>query len=74
MSGRGPRPGFQLAGLSDWTALASTVPSSGDVNPCSIFEVPRSTGDLQQGHIPVSNFNAASSLQGTGTTVVDISL
>ena len=53
--------------------LASTVPSNGDVNPYGVFEVPRSTGALQQGHILVSNFNAASNLQGTGTTIVDIS-
>jgi hypothetical protein len=53
--------------------LASTVPSNGDVNPYGVFEVPNSVGDLRQGHVLVSNFNAATNLQGTGTTIVDIS-
>jgi len=53
--------------------LASTVPGNGDVNPYGVFEVPNSIGDLKQGHVLVSNFNAASNLQGTGTTIVDIS-
>lgn len=65
--------GSILKRLKTIHTLASAVPSNGDVNPYGVFEVPRSTGDLQQGHILVSNFNAASNLQGTGTTIVDIS-
>jgi hypothetical protein len=65
--------GSILKRLKAINTLASTVPSNGDVNPYGVFEVPRSTGDLRQGHILVSNFNAASNLQGTGTTIVDIS-
>lgn len=52
--------------------LASTVPDNGDVNPYGVFEVKSSVGRLAAGHILVSNFNAASNLQGTGTTIVDV--
>src|ERR1700731_3142197 len=64
--------GSILKRLKTIHTLASTVPSNGDVNPYGVFEVKRSVGDLKQGHILVSNFNAASNLQGTGTTIVDI--
>ncbi len=50
----------------------STVPANGDVNPYGVAVVPRSTGKLVKGHVLVSNFNAASNLQGTGTTIVDV--
>jgi hypothetical protein len=53
----------------------STVPSNGDVNPYGVAFVPRqfpSGGKAHPGDILVSNFNAASNLQGTGTTIVDI--
>lgn len=50
----------------------STVPANGDVNPYGVAVVPRSTGKLVKGHVLVSNFNAVSNLQGTGTTVVDV--
>ena len=63
--------GSILQRLKTVRTLASTVPSNGDVNPYGIFEVPRGIGDLQQGHFLVSNFNAASNLQGTGRTIVD---
>ena len=52
--------------------LASTKPSNGDVNPYGVFEVPRTTGNLTKGHILVSNFNASTNLQGTGSTIVDV--
>ncbi|HWG26449.1 hypothetical protein [Actinospica sp.] len=55
------------------TLVASTVPANGDVNPYGVAIVPRSTGDLHQGDVLVSNFNAVSNLQGTGTTIVQIS-
>ncbi|HZV73949.1 MAG TPA: hypothetical protein VFF79_09570 [Conexibacter sp.] len=54
------------------TTLASTVPANGDVNPYGIAEVPRSVGSLVRGGLLVSNFNAASNLQGTGTTIVQV--
>jgi hypothetical protein len=53
--------------------VASTVPANGDVNPYGIVNVPQSTGALVQGDTLVSNFNAKSNLQGTGTTIVQIS-
>ena len=52
--------------------LASTVPANGDVNPYGIAIVPESVGDLTEGNILVSNFNNSSNLQGTGTTIVQI--
>ena len=54
------------------TTLASTVPGNGDVNPYGVAVVPRSTGDLGQGNVLVSNFNNKANVQGTGTTIVEI--
>jgi hypothetical protein len=54
----------------------STVPANGDVNPYGVAFVPRhfpEGGTANPGDILVSNFNAKSNLQGTGTTIVDIS-
>jgi hypothetical protein len=53
----------------------STVPTNGDVNPYGVAFVPPHfpQGAAKPGDILVSNFNAASNLQGTGTTIVDIS-
>jgi hypothetical protein len=53
--------------------IASTVPRNGDVNPYGIVVVPRSIGRLTQGDILISNFNNKANLQGTGTTIVQIS-
>jgi hypothetical protein len=55
------------------TTIASTVPGNGDVNPYGIFVVPRTTGKLVEGNLLISNFNASSNFQGTGTTIVQIS-
>jgi hypothetical protein len=55
------------------TRLASTVPANGDVNPYGVAIVPKTVGALVQGDTLVSNFNASSNLQGTGTTIVEIS-
>ena len=54
------------------TTLASTVPANGDVNPYGVAVVPRSTGHLGQDNILVSNFNNKANVQGTGTTIVQI--
>jgi hypothetical protein len=53
----------------------STVPTNGDVNPYGVAFVPPHfpQGTVNPGDILVSNFNAKSNLQGTGTTIVDIS-
>lgn len=53
--------------------IASTVPHNGDVNPYGIFVVRQSNGRLRKGDVLVSNFNNKSNLQGTGTTIVQIS-
>jgi hypothetical protein len=53
----------------------STVPANGDVNPYGVAFVPQGFpggGPLNPGDILVSNFNASSNLQGSGTTIVDI--
>jgi hypothetical protein len=53
----------------------STVPANGDVNPYGVAFVPPQFpkgGAANSGDILVSNFNASSNLQGTGTTIVDI--
>ena len=55
------------------TVIASTVPSNGDVNPYGIFIVPATMGNLVKGNVLISNFNASSNFQGTGTTLVQIS-
>ncbi|VWB55917.1 hypothetical protein BLA23254_02565 [Burkholderia lata] len=54
---------------------ASTVPANGDLNPYGIAFVPRgvpSWSTLKPGDVVVSNFNAASNAQGTGTTIVKL--
>lgn len=52
--------------------LGSTVPANGDVNPYGMARVPRTIGRLMEGQFLVSNFNNASNLQGTGTTIVQM--
>ena len=54
------------------TTLGSTVPANGDVNPYGVAVIPRSTGNLRQGNILVSNFNDKTNAQGTGTTIVEM--
>jgi len=53
--------------------VASTVPFNGDVNPYGVVVVGRSQGRLHRGSILVSNFNNSKNLQGTGSTIVQIS-
>jgi len=53
--------------------IASTVPANGDVNPYGITVVPQTTGGLVSGDTLVSNFNSRANVQGTGTTIVEIS-
>jgi DNA-binding beta-propeller fold protein YncE len=63
-------PGSSASKIS---TIASTIPSNGDINPYGIFEVPSSTGNLVKGDFLISNFNSSANLQGTGTTLVQIS-
>src|SRR5215469_7000867 len=53
--------------------IGSTVPPNGDVNPYGVAVVPMSTGDLVANDVLVSNFNNSKNLQGTGTTIVEVS-
>lgn len=53
--------------------VSSTVPSNGDVNPYGLVVVPVTMGSLVQGNLLISNFNDSDNLQGTGTTIVQIS-
>jgi hypothetical protein len=55
------------------TSLGSTVPGNGDVNPYGLVTVPRSVGALVRGDALISNFNNGENLQGTGTTIVQVS-
>lgn len=56
--------------------VVSTVPPNGDVNPYGVAFVPTGFpkgGTAHAGDILVSNFNNNQNLQGTGTTIIDIS-
>ncbi len=53
--------------------IVSTVPKNGDVNPYGMALVQQSTGRLVAGDVLVSNFNNTKNLQGTGTTIVEVS-
>jgi hypothetical protein len=78
-AGAGSSPPF-LSAFHTISKVASTVPSlgsgkpgNGDINPYGVAVVPRTTGRLVAGDVLVSNFNAASNLQGTGRTIMQIS-
>jgi hypothetical protein len=53
--------------------VASTVPANGDINPYGVAVAPVSKGNLVKGDVLVSNFNNSGNLQGTGSTIVEIS-
>jgi hypothetical protein len=65
-------PAF-LGELHGLTQVASTVPANGDVNPYGIAVVPATAGRLTAGDTLVSNFNDKANVQGTGTTLVQVS-
>jgi len=66
-------PGSFLGHLQRVTQIASTVPANGDLNPYGVVVVGESSGRLVTGDILVSNFNDRGNVQGTGTTVMEIS-
>ncbi len=69
-----PHPHSSFIGHFHRTSLvASTVPANGDVNPYGVVVVRHSQGRLHRGSILVSNFNNSKNLQGTGSTIVQIS-
>jgi hypothetical protein len=65
-------PGAYLSHFHKIKTIASTVPHNGDVNPYGIFIVRHSTGRLHAGSVLISNFNNMANLQGTGSTIVQI--
>jgi hypothetical protein len=74
-----PQPVEQSALLPTLAAttpqVVSTVPPNGDLNPYGVAFVPddfAGGGRLHPGDILVSNFNDSANLQGTGTTIVQI--
>jgi hypothetical protein len=62
-----------LGHLHGRVQVASTVPANGDVNPYGVAVVAASGGLLTAGDILVSNFNDKANVQGTGTTLVEVS-
>ena len=62
-----------LGQLHAGSKIASTVPAKGDVNPYGLAVVPATAGRLTAGDILVSNFNDKANVQGTGTTIVQVS-
>lgn len=70
------RPGEIVGNLSSTTPVtASTIPTNGDLNPYGTAFVPQGFahgGVLNPGDLLVSNFNASSGQQGSGTTIVRV--
>jgi hypothetical protein len=62
-----------LGELGSPAQVASTVPANGDVNPYGVALITASGGRLTAGDILVSNFNDKANVQGTGTTLVEVS-
>jgi hypothetical protein len=66
---------FDRSFIGPFTNIAtvgSTVPANGDENPYGIVDVPTTVGSLVRGDILISNFNNSKNLQGTGTTLVQL--
>ena len=54
---------------------SSTVPANGDVNPYGVAFVPEgfpAGGIIAAGDVLVSNFNNSANVQGTGTTIIQL--
>lgn len=62
-----------LSSLHSISTVGSTVPPNGDVNPYGLTVVTSTVGSLTAGDYLISNFNAKSNNQGTGTTLVEVS-
>jgi len=65
--------GSFIGGFHKLTTIGSTVPANGDVNPYGMALVRKSEGSLVGGDVLISNFNSSKNLQGTGTTIVQVS-
>jgi len=72
MAGAASAASTFIGPLTTVTPLASTIPQNGDVNPYGVAVVPSDNGDLHQGNVLVSNFNNKANVQGTGTTIVQV--
>lgn len=66
-------PSGFVGGFNNVMTVASTVPKNGDVNPYGVAVAPVTTGSLVRGDVLVSNFNNHRNLQGTGTTIDEVS-
>jgi hypothetical protein len=73
MSASSAQPVAFLGQLHALTQVGSTVPGNGDVNPYGVAVIPASEGRLTAGDILVSNFNDKANVQGTGTTLMEVS-
>jgi hypothetical protein len=69
----GSSGGAFISRFQEKSTIASTVPFNGDVNPYGVAVIGRSTGRLVAGDVLISNFNNQANLQGTGSTIVEIS-
>ena len=65
-----------IAGFAHTSLIASAMPSSGpakgDVNPYGVAVVPSTRGTLTRGDVLVANFNDAANAQGTGSSIMEI--
>ena len=69
----GAAPGPFIEPFNNVQTIASTVPKNGDVNPYGVAVAPVTAGRLLAGDVLVSNFNGHRNLQGTGSTIVEVS-
>jgi hypothetical protein len=65
--------GSFIGGFNTISTVGSTVPKHGDVNPYGMALVQSTQGNLVAGDVLISNFNNHRNLQGTGTTIVQVS-
>jgi hypothetical protein len=73
--GPAPLPAEDKPFLPGPVRVVSTVPANGDLNPYGVAFVPPvfpTGGAINPGDVLVSNFNASTNLQGSGTTIVDV--
>src|SRR5258708_34497480 len=63
-----PQPTPFLAQLHTIGVLASTVPSTGDINPYGVAVVPHTTGPLRAGNTPSRHIPQRPHAQGPGHT------
>lgn len=64
--------GSFIAPFTKVSTVGTTVPANEDVNPYGIVNVTQTTGSLVAGNVLISNFNNNENLQGTGTTLVQL--